>query len=99
MKVPAVLTMPPSLQWGRDRQVADRPARWRGTSRAGCCFNGAATVRSRIDEERPGGRLGQVLLQWGRDRQVADRAAVLVVYPLPCPRFNGAATVRSRIGV
>ena len=59
------------LQWGRDREVADRTdAKSKSTTSES--FNGAATARSPIVEPhvvRVGGSAG---LQWGRDREVAD---------------------------
>ena len=40
-----------SLQWGRDREVADRPGVAPGVLEFAPGFNGAATVRSRIVDE------------------------------------------------
>ena len=59
------------LQWGRDREVADRPLRTLGRPED-YCFNGAATVRSRIVSDLSVSPATWFPLQWGRDREVAD---------------------------
>ena len=63
------------LQWGRDREVADRAHRRGSPPASPARFNGAATARSRIG--RAGGvqRFTPKQLQWGRDREVADRVS------------------------
>ena len=66
------------LQWGRDREVADSLVdAERHTWGIVACFNGAATVRSRI-ASLPNEIVACAellhLLQWGRDREVADSA-------------------------
>ena len=61
------------LQWGRDRQVADRVPGFGKREKELARFNGAATVRSRIDALHAAGGMTDRMLQWGRDRQVADR--------------------------
>ena len=85
------------LQWGRDREVADsRPGAVMSSS-ARTRFNGAATARSRIDDNRLVQNDETVTLQWGRDREVADRPSPLWREACPITSFNGAATARSRI--
>ena len=63
------------LQWGRDREVADSHVREIEPALFVHGFNGAATVRSRIEQGEPHYHLVlPVPLQWGRDREVADSA-------------------------
>src|SRR5436309_2791234 len=61
-----------TLQWGRDRSVAewtsDRSAR-RGPQGG---FNGAATDQSRSEPNPASKMAAKQLLQWGRDRSVAE---------------------------
>ena len=65
-----------TLQWGRDRQVADSVPTWKSAAWLCGRFNGAATVRSRIVVVAGVTAWLRTIesLQWGRDRQVADRS-------------------------
>ena len=85
------------LQWGRDREVADRYGPPRSHARLAARFNGAATVRSRIGLGTSGFWSIHARLQWGRDREVADSSHGPTRLCRRSTCFNGAATVRSRI--
>ena len=64
--------LPGSLQWGRDRAIAEFAIRRQRTCRPSACFNGAAIARSRNCETQRSLRTRRYWLQWGRDRAIAE---------------------------
>ena len=64
------------LQWGRDVTVADRSLRLSLFYCKVFCFNGAATLPSRIGAYSLNIRARELKLQWGRDATVADPGGV-----------------------
>ena len=88
-----------SLQWGRDRQVADSTQGARPVTQLIPLQWGRDRQVADSRETRKKVIVGWWWLQWGRDRQVADRPPGQGQPPYPHTCFNGAATVRSRIGM
>src|SRR5579884_430267 len=85
-----------TLQWGRDRSVAEILADPGSLARGRRGFNGAATDRSRKSELVLMQQIEAVGLQWGRDRSVAEIAFCFLSSSWSVSSFNGAATDRSR---